>query len=113
MKRKFNLDFNSRLVRQSFYRSKEWLLLRSVKLNNNPLCEVCLKNNKVKSAQDIHHIKDIKDRPDLRLDYSNLQSLCYECHNNITITNQFNSEKNLQPVNKVHKIPLIQLKKPK
>jgi 5-methylcytosine-specific restriction protein A len=29
----------------------------------------------------VDHIQSIKDRPDLRLEATNLQSLCWPCHN--------------------------------
>jgi len=109
--KKLNLDFSSREARQAFYRSSSWLRLRDAKLYAKPICEICITKGIVTPAQDVHHKIDIKDQPNLRLTYSNLQSLCYDCHNRITVTNQFNSEKNLQPANKVHSIEILQIKK--
>ncbi|WP_369126193.1 HNH endonuclease [Kurthia massiliensis] len=31
----------------------------------------------------VHHIKEVKDRPDLALSITNLQTVCRNCHNKI------------------------------
>jgi len=60
---------------QAFYESIAWRRLRRVKLQKNPLCEVCLKEKA--SAAD--HIVPIK-QGGAALDINNLQSLCGSCH---------------------------------
>ena len=58
----------------------------SVELCVTPLCEMCLKEDKVVSAKDIHHIvsfmstDDPEQRISLAYDYENLMSLCKQCH---------------------------------
>lgn len=78
------LDFTKYSDRQQFYCSREWRMLRAFKLHINPLCEICLKKNILKPAEEVHHIVDIKDEPELALVMSNLQSLCKKCHSKIT-----------------------------
>ena len=36
---------------------------------------------KIRRAEEVHHIKEIKKFPDLWLDDDNLVSLCIQCHN--------------------------------
>ena len=75
------MDWNKREVRQQFYHSKEWRKLRKIKLSIDPLCEKCLTKGIIKEASVVDHKVDIILRPELRLTLSNLQSLCVECHN--------------------------------
>lgn len=42
---------------------------------------MCKADGKVTLAQCVHHIKHLKDHPELALDINNLQSLCNACHN--------------------------------
>lgn len=64
------------------YNTSKWKKLRLKKLRRNPLCEVC-KNT---LATEVDHIipfsKGFTDIQKLRLgfDYTNLQSICHECH---------------------------------
>lgn len=66
-----------------FYQSKEWKKLRLYKLSINPLCESCLKNNLYINATDVHHIDDVFNHYDKRLDLDNLTALCKSCHEKI------------------------------
>lgn len=65
------------------YKTKKWQRLRRTKILNDPLCEMCLKNNDVKKAEIIHHIKDGQLFKELFFDYDNLMSVCRSCHNKI------------------------------
>jgi 5-methylcytosine-specific restriction endonuclease McrA len=38
---------------------------------------------RIRPAEVVHHIKEAKDYPALRLDLSNTMSLCKACHNKI------------------------------
>lgn len=75
-----------RQERQKFYNTAKWQKLRLVKLANNPLCEICLVDEKLKFAEDVHHIISFMDGADdnakkaLFFDINNLQSLCKQCH---------------------------------
>lgn len=64
------------------YKSTRWLKLRQLKLNHSPLCEHCLKEGRTTAATLVHHIKPIEDGGEM-YEYSNLMSLCTECHNKI------------------------------
>lgn len=65
------------------YGSARWKAVRQLKLNRDPLCEMCRAKGDLVQAQVVHHIKEAKDRPDLFFDIENLQSLCNECHNRL------------------------------
>jgi 5-methylcytosine-specific restriction protein A len=66
--------------RIKFYSTKRWKQARDFILSKSPLCVKCLEDNILTPATDVDHIKDLRDRPDLCLDESNLQSLCKSCH---------------------------------
>ena len=75
--------------RQRIYNSKEWKLVREAKLNAEPLCEQCKRSGKWVSATCVHHIIPIETATDfaymreLAFRYTNLMSLCYQCHSDI------------------------------
>ena len=66
--------------------NNRWVKLRRRKIEECPLCEICLKRGKTTAATEVHHIVPIESAKDeavmrrLAYDYSNLQSLCRECH---------------------------------
>ncbi|AYC54141.1 HNH endonuclease signature motif containing protein [Bacillus licheniformis] len=66
-----------------FYSSKEWQNLRQTKLNQQPLCEQCLKQGHVTPATIVHHIIETKKDWSKRLDFDNLESVCAACHNKL------------------------------
>ncbi len=63
-----------------FYQSTAWRKLRSVKLQQQPLCEECLQQGATTPAQMVDHIRPI-NKGGAALDLKNLQSLCHACHN--------------------------------
>ncbi len=63
-----------------FYLSPQWRKLRAMKLELQPLCEECLRNDKHTTAKVADHITPI-NRGGAPLDIENLQSLCNRCHN--------------------------------
>lgn len=71
---------------QRLMNSNRWRELRAAKLAANPLCERHQKEGKVVAASVVHHIVEVEtgttDAECARLAYSwsNLQSLCRECH---------------------------------
>lgn len=75
--------------RRKIYNSERWRRLRAWKFACNPLCEMCLKEGKTVTAEDIHHItsfmstNDPEQRSFLAYDYNNLMSLCKQCHQKI------------------------------
>lgn len=67
---------------RSFYKSKAWAKCRVLALQrDNHLCQECFRNKKINNADLVHHIKELRDYPDLALDIDNLESLCNSCHN--------------------------------
>ena len=64
-----------------FYNTDAWQRARQMaKQRDNYLCQACLRNGKVKRAEEVHHLKPTNAYPDLALDMSNLTCLCRECH---------------------------------
>lgn len=77
------IDINDNRNKQ-LYNSKWWKDARKRKLQETPLCEECLKKDKITPATEVHHII-----PFLRMgaawelyayNYYNLESLCEKCH---------------------------------
>jgi 5-methylcytosine-specific restriction enzyme A len=65
-----------------FYRSGAWRKLRTYIYNKqHGLCQRCLQRGKVVRADVVHHIEEIKEAWDKRLDEDNLECLCHDCHN--------------------------------
>ncbi len=75
----------------SFYIRKEWKEKRTKIINRDHCeCQMCKRKGiikivkpKAKSKKErayVHHIKHLKDYPELALDDSNLETLCFECH---------------------------------
>jgi len=65
-----------------FYASAEWLHKRAEILErDNNECQCCKSKGGFSKAECVHHIKHLRDRPDLALTDDNLVSLCGSCHN--------------------------------
>lgn len=65
-----------------FYNSTAWKKVRLVALvRDNYLCQACLRNKRLTTANTVHHIKPRLDYPELALDIDNLESICPSCHN--------------------------------
>ena len=65
-----------------FYKSDEWeRVKKAILVRDKGLCQWCYKQGKLKSADVVHHIVELKQDWSRRLDPSNLVSLCHECHN--------------------------------
>ena len=66
--------------------SARWKKLRDDWLRQHPLCEECKRNGITEAATCVHHVTPVEsgrtDRECEQLAYSwsNLQSLCYQCH---------------------------------
>lgn len=58
----------------------DWQRLRRRKLRVDPLCEDCKEQGRATLAVEVHHKIRITERPDLRLNWENLRSLCEPCH---------------------------------
>lgn len=58
----------------------DWQQVRREHLQLEPLCRFCLGNSLVVAATVVDHIVTIREAPHMRLDHSNLRSLCKPCH---------------------------------
>lgn len=73
-------------IYNNVYNTTQWRKLRQSYLMEHPLCEMCLKENKVRPAVEVHHItsistaKDNLEMKDIGFNASNLMALCEECH---------------------------------
>lgn len=76
-----------------FYKSRAWRDLRAFILEKYHYeCQECLKKGKYTRAKVVHHVNELKNRPDLALSEfyydvearekrPNLLPLCQDCHN--------------------------------
>lgn len=65
----------------SFYKSYAWRHKRERVLRRDGyLCCECRRYGRSTPATTVHHIEPLKDKPELRLEGSNLISLCNKCH---------------------------------
>ncbi len=71
------------------YNSPNWKKLRLGYLMQHPLCEQCLKEDKITPATEVHHIKPISTGSDelamksIAYNAYNLMALCKDCHHKI------------------------------
>ncbi|WP_025848701.1 HNH endonuclease [Paenibacillus ehimensis] len=66
----------------AFYHSVEWQRVRKQALmRDHGLCQQCLKEKQIVTADMVHHLREVKEAWHLRLTLSNLVSLCNACHN--------------------------------
>ena len=66
---------------KAFYASTTWRELRRLFLLDHPLCADCDREGRLVRAEHVHHKAERKERPDLALDWENLEALCAPCHN--------------------------------
>ncbi len=57
---------------------RAWKRIRDRYAAKHPLCEMCLKEGRLKPVEEVHHILPISKGGDHR--ESNLMSLCQSCH---------------------------------
>ena len=66
---------------QGFYNKNAWKRARTTALSrDNHLCQRCLREKRIATANTVHHVKPTATHPELALELSNLESLCRECH---------------------------------
>lgn len=58
----------------------DWQRVSRMVRELRPLCEVCQARGIVRAASEVHHKQPISIAPSLRLEMSNLMSVCRECH---------------------------------
>ena len=101
--RKYNADRYSRDRENNsyrlFYSSKAWRDKRKEILErDNHACVVCSELYRITMAQDVHHILNLRENYDLRLDNDNLISLCSDHHKMVHSFGADNKEKLLKLV---------------
>ncbi len=74
-------DGSRSLKEQGFYHTPAWRKLRRMALQRDHyLCQKCLRRGKNTQATEVHHILELESFPSLGLELSNLESLCWQCH---------------------------------
>jgi 5-methylcytosine-specific restriction protein A len=63
---------------------RSWKQLRAAFLAAHPLCEMCSAEGRLTPAEEVHHIKALKNGG--TNEAGNLMSLCKPCHSRITAT---------------------------
>ena len=64
---------------QKLYTSTRWRKLRELKLQENPLCEVCERESRITPACIVHHKTEVKAGGD-PFAWANLEAVCASCH---------------------------------
>jgi len=72
---------------------RDWQKLRDAYLFEHPLCVFCEAKGLVTAAREVDHIITIAERPDLRLEPTNLRALCTPCHSGRTARDQAGSRR--------------------
>lgn len=66
---------------KAFYKSQQWERKRkSVLQRDHYACQECRRKGRYCRANTVHHIRHLKDEPELALEDDNLESLCRDCH---------------------------------
>ena len=79
--------------------------MRLKKLQAQPLCECCQDKDKITPATEVHHVTPvetvttIEQMETLMFEYSNLMSVCHECHKNIHAEMFSHSKENVKRAN--------------
>jgi 5-methylcytosine-specific restriction endonuclease McrA len=64
-----------------FYKTKEWRITREVAIaRDHALCQDCLKDNRIRAFNSVHHINPLKEAWSQRSNLTNLVCLCARCH---------------------------------
>ncbi len=72
-------------TRQQRGYDQTWINLRAYWLRLHPLCEDCKREGQITAAEEVHHMRAFRGPDDpLRLDDTNLESLCKSCHSRKT-----------------------------
>lgn len=75
----------ARATDQRFYGGPKWQRERKAYKQTHPFCERCLTKGLYVPADLVHHKEYLDDSkamdPKVSLNFDNLESLCYRCHN--------------------------------
>lgn len=84
--KKKNSNSINRKKRQEVYQSSLWQRMRLAQLQKEPLCQICLLEDRVTLATEVHHAhsfleaQDEVEKDQLAYDSNNLISVCDSCH---------------------------------
>ena len=72
----------NKVLYQHVYQDKQWFILRRMKFATNPICELCAAKQPmvVRVTKVVHHKIPFIVDPTLMYEWSNLISLCVQCH---------------------------------
>lgn len=68
------------------YNTSIWRKLRLQYISEHPLCERCLKIDKITPATQVHHLipidegNNVSEKKTLGYNWDNLEALCQDCH---------------------------------
>lgn len=69
---------------EEFYNSKGWRRLSHRIIHEAHYeCRMCREQHRLTRAVLAHHVKHLRDYPELAYEPSNLMPLCYDCHERI------------------------------
>lgn len=57
-----------------------WQSFRAWFIRRHPLCEDCREEGRLTATKEVHHLRKVKDHPELRLVESNCRALCTPHH---------------------------------
>lgn len=70
----------------------DWQQLRNGFISQYPICVLCLCRGRTNQANVVDHVTPHKGTEALRLDWDNLQPLCYRCHDVDKASTEANTE---------------------
>ena len=80
-----------------FYKSALWLHMREQVLSEqHHECQICKAKGKLTMANTVHHVQELRKRPDLALSEDNLIAICPDCHYEIHHGHEANGGKTWQ-----------------
>jgi 5-methylcytosine-specific restriction protein A len=71
----------SKRERDGFYSGARWKALRDRFRAKHPTCQRCEARGEVAETAVVHHVVDRLISPSMAYSWTNLESLCHECHN--------------------------------
>ena len=70
-----------RRLGKRFYKTYEWIQMRDrILARDHYACVECRKGGRYTRADTVHHIRHLRDAPELALTPENLESVCRDCH---------------------------------
>jgi len=82
---------------KAFYESPTWRALRAETLNDqHNECQICKGKGMAEAATMVHHLKYVRDYPELALTKNNLIALCSNCHYLIHHTIKYKKQLNAE-----------------